>query len=369
MRVVRVRLKERSYPILIGAGLMQDLGKHLHSAGFAGRYLVIVSQKQVWFHHGKTVSDALAKEGFESSVFLTPAAKSSEASKTQAVWSRLIHFLTSKDGKNRPLAVLALGGGVIGDLSGFAASVYRRGIPYVQVPTTLTAQVDSAIGGKTGVDLPQGKNLLGTIYQPSLVLCDLSALNSLPERNWSDGFAEVIKYGVIRDPMLFSQLEREGIEGVRAHSKLLESVVHRCAKIKADIVSIDEFDKTGVRIVLNFGHTVGHALEAVSQYSRAYTHGEAVGIGMLAACDIAKELGVLQDAKLAERLESTLIKFRLPVYTKSVSAEAVLKAVGYDKKSLQKKNRFVLPVKLGKTAIVADVPGALIASALEKRKG
>ncbi len=369
MRVVRVRLKDRSYPIVIGSGLLPDLGKHLKSSGFSGKYLVIVTQKNIWFHHGKTVTEALAREGFESALFLTPTAKSSEASKTQAVWSRLVRFLASKDGKNRPLAVLALGGGVIGDLAGFASAVYRRGIPYAQIPTTLTAQVDSAIGGKTGVDLPQGKNLLGTIYQPSLVLCDTATLNSLPERNWSDGFAEVIKYGIIRDPMLFSQLEREGLDGVRAHGKLLEGIIYRCVNIKAGIVAQDEFDRTGVRIVLNFGHTVGHAIEAVSQYSRVYTHGEAVGIGMLVASDISRELGVLRDPDLTERIERTLIKFRLPVYTKNVSGEAILKAVGYDKKSLQNKNRFVLPVKLGKTTIVSDVPTTLIASAVEKRKG
>src|SRR6185503_8109626 len=138
--------------------------------------------------------------------------KSSEASKTQPVWTRLIRFLASKDGRNRPLGVLALGGGVIGDLAGFAAAVYRRGILFAQIPTTLTAQVDSAIGGKTGVDLPQGKNLLGAIYQPSLVLSDLSVLSTLPERNWSDGSAEVIKYGVIKDPALFEILEKEGLD-------------------------------------------------------------------------------------------------------------------------------------------------------------
>ena len=369
MRVVRVRLKERSYPILIGSGLLLELGKHLKSSVFSGKHLVIVTQKNVWFHHGKTVLETLAREGFESSLFLTPVTKSSEASKTQAVWSRLVRFLASKDGKNRPLAVLALGGGVIGDLAGFASAIYRRGIPYAQIPTTLTAQVDSSIGGKTGVDLPQGKNLLGTIYQPSLVLCDIATLNSLPERNWSDGFAEVIKYGVIRDPRLFAQLEREGLDGVRAHAKLLESIIHRCVKIKADIVAQDELDKTGVRIVLNFGHTVGHAIESVSQYSRAYTHGEAVGIGMLVASDIAREMGILRDLSLIERIEGTLIKFRLPVYTKNVSGEAILKAIGYDKKSLQKKNRFVLPIKIGKTAIVTDVPTSVIAMAVEKRKG
>jgi len=369
MRTVRVRLKERSYPILIGPGLLSDFGRHLKATGLSGRYLVLVSQKPVWFHHGKSVQEALLREGFESALFLTPTAKSSEASKTQAVWARLIKYLAAKDGKNRPLAVVAVGGGVIGDLAGFAAAVYRRGIPYVQVPTTLTAQVDSAIGGKTAVDLPQGKNLLGTIYQPSLVVCDTSTLASLPERNWSDGFAEVIKYGVIRHPALFALLEKHGLDGVRDHSKLMEKIVERCAKIKAGVVAADEFDKAGVRIVLNFGHTVGHAIEAVSQYSHAYTHGEAVGIGMLVAADIAREMGVLKDPLLPERLESTLIKFRLPVYTKGLSTEAVVRAVGYDKKSLQKKNRFVLPVRMGRTQVVPDVPEAVLSASIERRKG
>lgn len=369
MRKVQVRLKDRSYPILIGPGLLTDLGRHLKNFGFADRPLVIVTQKPVWFFLGKTVLESLSRVGFETSLFLTPAAKSSEASKTQAVWTRLIRFLASKDGKSRPPAVLALGGGVIGDLAGFAAAVYRRGVPYAQVPTTLTAQVDSAIGGKTGVDLPQGKNLLGTIYQPALVLSDVSVLSSLPERNWSDGFAEVIKYGVIRDASLFGLLEKQGIDGIRGNPRLLEKTIERCARIKAGVVAADELDRSGVRMVLNFGHTVGHAIEAVSQYSRAYTHGEAVGIGMLVACDIARETGVLQQPELPGRLENTLIKFRLPVYTKGLSTDAVLKAVGYDKKAAQKKNRFVLPVRLGKTAIVADVPPNLIAAAVEKRKG
>ena len=369
MRKVRVRLKERSYPILIGSGLLAELGRHLKASGFAGRYLVIVTQKPIWVYLGSVVLASLSREGFESTLFLTPSAKSSEAAKTQAVWSRLVGFLASKDGKNRPLAIASLGGGVIGDLAGFAAAVYRRGIPYVQLPTTLTAQVDSAIGGKTGVDLPQGKNLLGTIYQPLLVLSDPSVLASLPERNWSDGFAEVIKYGVIRDPALFALLEKQAVDGVRGNPRLLEKIIERCAKIKAAIVAADEFDRTGVRIVLNFGHTIGHAIEAASQYSRAYTHGEAVGIGMLAACDIAREIGVLKDPKLAQRLESTLVKFRLPIYTKGLSADAVLKAVGYDKKSMQKKNRFILPVSLGRTTVAGDVPASAIVSAIEKRRG
>lgn len=369
MRAVRVRLKERAYKILIGPRLLTRLGAYLKQAGLSDRVFVIVSQKPVWVYYEQTVLDSLSKESLDHTLFLMPQAKSSEATKTQTVWARLIKFLASADGKNKPLALLALGGGVVGDLTGFAAAVYRRGIPYVQVPTTLTAQVDSAIGGKTGVDLPEGKNLLGSIYQPSLVLSDISSLSSLPERNWSDGFAEVIKYGVIKDPALFELLENSELRALRADETRLEKVIERCAKIKSDVVETDEFDKTGVRIILNFGHTAGHAIETVSAYSRAYTHGEAVGIGMLVACDISREMGVLKDPDLPRRLERTLMKFNLPLYHKGLSTDDLLKAIRYDKKSIQQKNRFVLPVRMGKVAVVKDIPAAVIAAALEKRKG
>ena len=166
MRSVSVRLKERSYKIHIGPRLLTRLGALLKQAGLSNNTFIIVSQKPIWVYYGQAVTSALSREAIDHAPFMMPEGKSSEATKTQAVWSRLIKFLASKDGKNRPLALLALGGGVVGDLSGFAAAVYRRGIPYIQVPTTLTAQVDSAIGGKTAVDLPEGKNLLGSIYQP-----------------------------------------------------------------------------------------------------------------------------------------------------------------------------------------------------------
>ena len=229
--------------------------------------------------------------------------------------------------------------------------------------------MDSAIGGKTGIDLPEGKNLLGSIYQPAVVLSDITALNSLPSRHWSDGFAEVIKYGVIKDPLLFSLLEKNGKDKLRMNERLVEKVIFRCARIKAKIVQADELDKKGIRIILNFGHTAGHALEAASSYSRLYTHGEGVAIGMLVACDIAKEMGVLRDEKLTERLESTLMKFDLPLFYKGVSTDSILKAMGYDKKAVQGVNRFVLPVRLGKVTLVKDVPTPLIVNALEKRKG
>ncbi len=370
MRTIELVLSDRSYPICVGTGLLGHLGQTLRSHKvFQDRRLLVVSQKQILLYHQKTVSESLDAAGFDFSFFIPPNAKSSEAAKTQKVWLKLIETLSSLDGKNKPLALIALGGGVVGDLTGFAASVYRRGIPYIQIPTTLTAQVDSSIGGKTGIDLPQGKNLLGVIYQPKLVYCDLDALSSLPDRHWSDGFAEVIKYGVIKDARLFAQLEKETVESLRRNASLLQDVVLRCARIKADIVEKDEFDKKDLRIVLNFGHTAGHAIEAVSGYAGRYTHGEAVGIGMLIACDIAAKMGVLKNPDLPLRLEKTLIRFGLPVRYKGLREEDLLDAIGYDKKSDRSGNRFILPVDISKVVIQPNVPTQVIREALKSRKG
>lgn len=368
MNVFRVRLGERSYPIAVGRGLVSDAGKFLERSGLKRRDAVIVSQKAVAERYLSTLSSGLSRAGMRPAPFLVPDAKSSEAAKSYATYLKLIRFLASRDGEGKSPFVLALGGGVIGDLAGFAAAVYRRGIPFVQLPTTLTAQVDSAIGGKTGIDLPEGKNLLGAIYQPFAVLADTAVLDSLPERHWSDGFAEVIKYGVIEDARLFDELERRGLDALRAKPRDVERVIVACAKIKARVVERDEFDKKGIRIILNFGHTAGHGIEAAAGYAGRYTHGEAVAIGMLVACDIAEELGVLQDKTLVRRLEKTLIKFRLPLYFKGISIDAVMTAIGYDKKSDLGKNRFVLPVTAGKTRITRDVPASVIRAALEKRR-
>ncbi len=370
MRTLVLGLPERAYPIHVGGDVLAQLGSLLKTQNsFINRHLLVVSQKQILEYHQKSIANSLERAGFSFTFFTPPHTKSSEAAKTQKVWIGLIDAISALDGKNRSLALVALGGGVVGDLTGFAAGVYRRGIPYVQVPTTLTAQVDSSIGGKTGIDLPQGKNLLGVIYQPSMVCCDLSLLSSLPERHWSDGFAEVIKYGVIKDTRLFTMLEKETVDSIKQNPKLLQEVVIRCARIKAEIVEKDELDKKGLRIVLNFGHTAGHAIEAVSGYSGRYTHGEAVGIGMLVACDIAAKMGILKSRELPARLEKMLIRFRLPVRYKGLSEDDILTAIGYDKKSEQKTNRFVLPIELGKTTLQPDVPAQVIREALRSRKG
>ena len=367
MKSIHVALKDRSYPIFVGKNLLPRTGRFLKDQSLAGHAL-IVSQKEVATYHAPTLVQSLAAGGFEHSIFLAPSKPSSEAAKSQGAFLKLIKNIASCDGKKRGIFLIALGGGVVGDLAGFAASVYRRGIPVVQIPTTLTAQVDSAIGGKTAIDLPEGKNLLGSIHQPALVLSDAELLSSLPDRHWTDGFAEVIKYGVIKDQGLFSLLEKKGKEGIRRDSRLLEKVIFRCAKIKAKVVVKDERDKKDIRIVLNFGHTIGHAIEAASGFLGAFTHGEAVGLGMLAACDIAVNLGLLKDRSLPERLEKMLMKFELPVFFRRLSVEAILKAMDYDKKTTAGKNRFVLPQTLAKMVIVKDVPLDVIADAIRKRK-
>ncbi len=368
MKTVRVALGPKSYPIYIGAGVLSEAGRLIKKQGLNPSRALIVTQREVAAHYEKTLTDSLKNEGIASSLFLTPASKSSEAAKSSAVFLKLVEEMAGQGGKNKSFFVLALGGGVIGDLAGFASSVYRRGIPYAQVPTTLTAQVDSAIGGKTAIDLPEGKNLLGSIYQPSLVLSDVSVLKTLPEKHFSDGFAEVIKYGVIEDPLLFSLLEKKGKNSVVNEAGLLEEVIERCARIKARIVAADELDKKNVRIVLNFGHTLGHALEAASSFSHHYTHGQAVAIGMLVACDIADKLGVLKDKTLPVRLETLLIKFGLPVFYKNLESGAILESMGHDKKAEGGKNRFVLPVRLGRAEVVSGVPVAVINQALLKRR-
>ncbi len=369
MPLIRVSLKNRSYAIVIGKNLISNAGHWIKHHGVSRRDAIVVSQKEVLGFYENALSDSLLKEGFQTSFFVPAAAKSSEAAKSQTVFLKLIKKIAATDGKNKSVFLVALGGGVIGDLTGFAAAVYRRGIPYIQIPTTLTAQVDSAIGGKTAIDLPEGKNLLGAIHQPALVLSDLGALNSLPDRRWRDGFAEIIKYGVIKNARLFSFLEKTGLETVKTNNRQLEKIISSCVKIKAKIVEQDEWDKKDIRIALNFGHTIGHAIETASQFSGGYTHGEAVAIGMLAACDISEKIGLLKEKELPLRLEKTLIKFNLPVYHKGLSLDLILKAIGYDKKSVTGSNRFVLPVSLGKMAVVKDVPVPTIVEAIQKRKG
>lgn len=320
------------YPVYIGAGLMGQLGTLARDAVSGGRAL-IVTDSNVAPLYLDTAEAALSQAGFEAAHMVIPAGEQSKSlSQLEGLYAGMHNA-----GITRTDVVVALGGGVVGDLAGFAAATYLRGVRLVQVPTTLLAQVDASIGGKTGIDLPFGKNTAGAFYPPRAVIADTDTLQSLPPRRLREGMAEVIKYGLTLDKALF-----EGIES-RALSPV--DTVSRCAQLKVDIVRRDERD-TGERMLLNFGHTLGHALEKVTGY-QAYTHGEAVAVGMGAALRLGEKLGVT-DPSIRPRLENVLEQWNLPCDA-PVSAKEILSAVGADKKQLDGKLNFVLVTQLGQS--------------------
>jgi 3-dehydroquinate synthase len=261
--------------------------------------------------------------------------------------------------------LIAFGGGVISDIAGFAASVFKRGIPYVSIPTTLLAQVDAAVGGKTAVDLACGKNMAGTFYQPRAVVVDVKLLATLPDDIYRDGLAEVVKYAIIQDRALFELLRRDHQSLMRRETATLTKVVARCLAIKAAIVSRDEKETKSIRTVLNFGHTIAHAIEAASGY--AYSHGKAVALGMRVATRIAVHSGAC-DKKTEQAVTQLLERLRLPVRCaqKKIALRAVMHYLDYDKKRLGATNRFVLPQRIGKVIIKENVPSALIARAVRE---
>jgi len=283
-----------------------------------------------------------------------------EVQKSLATAGR-IHQQMAKAGLDRKSALYAVGGGVITDLGGFVASTYMRGIRVHLFPTTLLGQVDAAIGGKTAVNLPQGKNLVGTFYQPASVFCDPSVLKTLPPREYVSGLGEVVKYGIIRDAELFATIEKN-IEGIRSRDPgVLDEIVYRCVAIKADVVTKDE-KESGERAILNYGHTIGHALEAAGGY-KLLQHGEAVSIGMEAEAILSMELGIAPLELLAA--QNRLLKLcGLPTRVKKMPEKKVLAALKLDKKNVSGRTRFVLPEAIGKVRWGVEVPPDLIAAAL-----
>jgi 3-dehydroquinate synthase len=267
--------------------------------------------------------------------------------------------------KKRPF-IAVVGGGVAGDLGGFVASVYKRGVPYVQIPTTLLAQVDSSIGGKTAIDLPAAKNLIGAFYQPRLVLSDVSVLKSLPRREVTSGLAEIIKYGVIKDRQLFCRVEDGLGDLLSLNEKTLEGIISRCGSIKAGIVERDEFDRKGCRAILNYGHTIGHAIEAASGYGGRYSHGEAVALGMLVANAIAVKIGLLKEAD-ADRIGSLIARAGLPTAIRGLSPKVIYESHLHDKKFEGRKNRFILPVSIGRVRVVEGVRRDVIEASIRER--
>ena len=321
----------RSYDVLIGSGLLDSLGSHA-AAMKKARKVCIVSETNVWPLYGERAKGSLLNAGLEVAEFVFPAG---EQFKNAAVYLELLYYLADQH-LTRTDLIVALGGGVVGDLAGFAAATYMRGIPFIQIPTTLLAAVDSSVGGKTAIDLPVGKNLVGAFYQPALVLCDTDCLNTLPEDVFRDGCAEVIKYGVLYDPALFSHLAEKGLDFDR------EMVITRCVELKRDVVAEDEFD-TGARMKLNLGHTIGHGAEAQSHFE--ISHGKGVAIGMAIVSRAGAARGIC-DNRTKDAILSILDKFRLPISC-DYSAESLYRSALSDKKRSGGTVNLIIPERIG----------------------
>lgn len=339
---VQVELGDRSYPIRVGSGLLPGVGESL-AARFAVRHACVVTNATVAALYGAVVESSLAASGFAvHRIEIADGEIHKNLATLESIYDRILALRPE-----RSWPVVALGGGVVGDIAGFAAATVLRGVPFVQIPTTLLAQVDSSVGGKTGINHPRGKNLIGAFYQPSEVVIDLDTLASLPRREFLAGFAEVVKYGVILDPELFASLEDRLDDVLRLDPVFLRAVVARCCRLKADVVGSDERE-SGLRAILNFGHTLGHAVENLAGYG-ALLHGEAVSIGMAFAARLSARLGVCEpDA--AERVVALLARSGLPVAIPSDLASADLgAAVAGDKKVSGGKVKFVLMTGIGAT--------------------
>ncbi|RJO64326.1 MAG: 3-dehydroquinate synthase [Candidatus Omnitrophota bacterium] len=348
MKKLKVRLKRNSYAILIGSGNLASLGQLLVTNGL-GDHAFIITTPFIKKKYGTQLKKSLTAKSLNFTWCLVP---DSEASKSLKVASLVIRKLARIGSRSR-LCIIAFGGGVVGDLSGFIASIYRRGVPYVQVPTTFLAQIDSSIGGKTAVDLKEAKNLIGSFYQPRLVVVDISLLRSLPLAQIKNGLSEAIKYGLIRDASLFAYIEKNYRLLLKKDEPALRRVIYRCVEIKSEIVGKDEKEAKGLRTILNFGHTIGHAVEAACGYSR-FSHGEAVALGMLAAIAISQELGYINNS-LAARITRLLKEIGLPQKASRVALKAIVTAYRHDKKFTGLENKFVLLKGIGRPIIVRNV--------------
>jgi len=351
MKTVNVRLGNNKYRIHIGSGVLAEAGQQLRKEGFRDK-LVVITNPDVKKLYGKTLELNLAKEGFKIDFLLIPEGEEQKSLDTAA---RLYRDLTNCYAE-RATPIIALGGGVIGDLAGFVAATYLRGVPLIQMPTTLLAQVDSSIGGKVAVDHGQLKNKIGTFYQPRLVISDIAILKTLDAKILSDGLAEVIKYGAIRDRGLLSYIERNLDKIKSLDSGVLEEIVFRSAKTKAEIVEKDERD-LGLRAILNYGHTVGHGIESASDFK--VKHGMAVALGMIAAAKISHKMGYLDKAELL-RLRNLIQRAGLPTTAPKLEIEKIIEAMKHDKKVLGGKVRFILLKSLGNAFITNEVSLSLV---------
>ncbi|MFA5104753.1 MAG: 3-dehydroquinate synthase [Candidatus Margulisiibacteriota bacterium] len=369
MKKLRLALKHCTSEIVIGQEILPKLGKYLAEAKLPRR-VVVICDTTVSRIYGAVIKHSLRSSGFKSDIIAIP---SGEKVKSLELAKKLYKkFLDIK--VHRDSTVIALGGGVVGDLSGFVAATYMRGIDFVQVPTTLLAQVDASIGGKTAVNLEEAKNIVGAFYQPKLVFADVAALITLPPSEIRNGLAEVIKYGIIKDAALFSFVEKQmlGIKNPRLTNPkefkdllgVWEQIVSRSAGIKIGVVASDEKETKGPRMLLNFGHTIGHAIEALNDY-KGITHGQAVAVGMLAASRISLKLKLCRE-DVVKRLEALLSSVGLPTEIKGLESEDIIAKLILDKKVRDGKILFVLPRTVGSVVIRNDIPIKVVREVLKQ---
>lgn len=358
MRSLEVSLAERSYPILIGLGLLDDASLLLPA--LKTKRAVIVTNEVVAPLYLARLSTALRAAGVEVAEVILP---DGEVHKDWPTLNKIFDALLGSRAE-RSTTLIALGGGVVGDMTGFAAATYQRGVPFIQIPTTLLAQVDSSVGGKTAINHPLGKNMIGAFYQPRRVLADVSTLDTLPDRELSAGLAEVIKYGLIRDPEFFDWLEAN-IEKLRARdAEALSFAVERCCRNKAEVVAADETEQ-GERATLNLGHTFGHAIETGLGYG-VWLHGEAVAAGTLMAAELSRSLGGLCAAEFV-RIEDLHRRAGLPVFGPALGVQRYLELMRHDKKVADGRLRLILLEGIGQATIRGDVGDEVIAAAIASR--
>ncbi len=356
MKKLRIDLADRSYDILIGRNLLPRVGEFLPNPKRVRRALV-VTNPAVNKLYGQILSEGLQGAGLEVECIEVPEGETHKTLQdAQAVYDHLI-----ENQYDRNTLLVALGGGVIGDMTGFIAATFLRGVPYVQVPTTLLSQVDSSVGGKTAVNHPKGKNLIGAFYQPQLVTIDLDSLRSLPADEFRAGMAEIIKYGVIEDPRLFDFLEKSSKKILEQDTESLATIIETSCAIKAKVVERDERE-SNYRMILNFGHTIGHAVEALTDYAR-FKHGEAVAVGMVYAARLSCQLGRCSQ-KVVERIQSLVEQYGLPSHLPDFSADEYIQTMYRDKKAHDRNIRFILVNDIGTVEIVDRVSEADLQNAL-----
>jgi len=360
MKKIRVELAERSYNIYIGNGIFDEIGERLRRFDLSQK-IALISNPTVLALYGSRALDSLHRAGFDViTVTVADGEEYKNLASLEGIYDELLRHRL-----DRSSALLALGGGVIGDITGFAASTYMRGISYIQIPTTLLAQVDSSVGGKTGVNHVLGKNMIGTFWQPRIVWIDTDTLRTLPQRELLAGLAEVIKYGVIWDDALFTFLEENRERILNLSPDALAHVIERSCEIKADVVSKDERE-SGLRAILNYGHTIGHAIETATEYTR-YLHGEAVAIGMCLEARLSELLGVLAPEH-SRRIRALIDAYGLPsVMPDTVATDDIISLIQLDKKTVAGEVKFILPEKIGKVIAKKGIEEGVLRSSLRSQ--